>query len=215
MHMPKDFTIQRQQLVDLLQQNGISDERVLQAIAAVPREMFIDSSFQPMAYANQALPLVLGQTISQPLMVAIMTQALQLSGREKVLEIGTGSGYQTFILARLCQHVYSVERYPQLSDQADARLDQLGCANVSLLIGDGSIGWVDHAPYDRILVTAAAPHVPAQLLEQLDMDGFLVVPVGDQAQQELQVIQRTHSGMQIHSLGRCVFVPLIGEDAWR
>ncbi|GCE20428.1 hypothetical protein KDK_42280 [Dictyobacter kobayashii] len=154
--MSEDFSIQRQQLISELQQNGIRNERVLQAIAMVPRELFIDSSFQPMAYANQALPLVLGQTISQPLMVALMTQALQLTGTENVLEIGTGSGYQTSILSQLSRYVYSVERYPQLSDQAALRLERLGCANVSLLIGDGSIGWAEHAPYDRILVTAAA-----------------------------------------------------------
>ncbi|WP_201362154.1 protein-L-isoaspartate(D-aspartate) O-methyltransferase [Dictyobacter formicarum] len=213
--MTKDFSIQRQQLIDQLQQDGIQNERVLQAIATIPRELFVDSPFQRMAYANQALPLDLGQTISQPLMVALMTQALQLVGTENVLEIGTGSGYQTAILAQLCRYVYSVERYPQLSDRAASRLDQLGCANVSLLVGDGSIGWAEYAPYDRILVTAAAPHVPSQLIEQLTMGGLMVVPVGDHSQQDLQVIQRTQQGMQASSLGRCVFVPLVGEGGWR
>ena len=213
--MTKDFSSQRQQLIAQLQQTGIHDEHVLHALATTPRELFVDQSFQELAYANQALPLVLGQTISQPQIVAIMTQALQLSGRERVLEIGTGSGYQTAILARLSEFVYSIERHEELAEQASRRLGQLGIENVSLIVGDGSIGWNEDAPFDRILVTAAAPYIPDQLINQLSPGGLLVVPVGDQSQQELQVVQRLSEGTKTCSLGRCVFVPLIGEGGWR
>ncbi|WP_126628224.1 protein-L-isoaspartate(D-aspartate) O-methyltransferase [Dictyobacter alpinus] len=214
--MTNDFSLQRQQLITQLQQTGIHDERVLQVLATIPRELFVDQSFHEMAYANQALPLLLGQTISQPQMVAIMTQALQLSGQERVLEIGTGSGYQTAILSRLSRFVYSIERHAELAEQAMQRLARLDIENVSVLVGDGSIGWEEHAPFERILVTAAAPHIPNQLIEQLAPGGLLVVPVGDQSQQELQVIERLEQGRtHINSLGRCVFVPLIGEEGWR
>lgn len=214
--MAEDYFRQRQQLVTQLhQQDGIRDRRVLDALLAVPRELFVESSFSEVAYANRALPLVLGQTISQPLMVAVMTEALHLDGNERILEIGTGSGYQTAILSLLVSHVYTVERHPQLSDQAARRLQQLGYRNVSYFVGDGSVGWPEQAPYERILVTAAAPHVPGQLVAQLAMGGLLVVPVGDKTQQELLVIQRTPEGTHTQSLGRCVFVPLIGSDGWQ
>ncbi len=212
--MTHDFSSQRQQLIVELEQSGIRDARVLRALATVPRELFVDDNLRAMAYSNQALPLRMGQTISQPLIVAMMTQALQLDSTQRVLEIGTGSGYQTAILSLLTSHVYSIERYAQLSEQASKRLAQLGVTNVSLLIGDGSLGWPDNAPYDRILVTAAAPHVPMKLVEQLVMGGLLVVPIGESHQQDLRLIQRVPWGTQEHSLGHCVFVPLIGEDAW-
>jgi protein-L-isoaspartate(D-aspartate) O-methyltransferase len=212
--MRHDFSWQRQQLIVQLEQSGVRDEHVLHALATVPRELFVDNDLQSMAYSNQALPLSLGQTISQPLIVAMMTQALQLDSTQRVLEIGTGSGYQTAILSLLTSHVYSIERYDQLSEQASKHLEQLSATNVSLLVGDGSIGWPDHAPYDRILVTAAAPHVPMKLVAQLVMDGLLVVPIGEPHQQDLRLIQRVPWGIQEHSLGRCVFVPLIGEDGW-
>ena len=212
--MTDDFSLQRQQLIAHLIQNGIKDTCVLHALASVPRELFIDDQLRPMAYANQALPLVLGQTISQPLMVALMTQALKLTGTQRVLEIGTGSGYQTALLSRLASHVYSVERHAQLSDRAALRLKDLGYENISLHIGDGSLGWPDHAPYDRILVTAAAPHIPMHLVAQLTRSGLLVVPIGDQQQQDLRVIRRVPWGVRERSLGNCVFVPLIGADGW-
>ncbi|HLZ60549.1 MAG TPA: protein-L-isoaspartate(D-aspartate) O-methyltransferase [Ktedonosporobacter sp.] len=213
--MSHDFAIQRQQLVASLCHAGIHDSRVLDAIASIPREGFVDEMLHKLAYADRALPISRGQTISQPLMVAVMTQALQLTGQERVLEIGTGSGYQTAILARLSAFVYSVERYQELTYQAALHLSQLALWNVSLYIGDGSAGWPAEAPYDRILVTAAAPNVPAQLLNQLVMGGMLVIPVGSQERQDLLVIRRLSYGTQVQSLGNCIFVPLIGEEGWR
>jgi protein-L-isoaspartate(D-aspartate) O-methyltransferase len=205
---------QRQQLIASLRKMGIHDERVLEAIATVPREIFIDEVQRNMAYADRALPINMGQTISQPLMVATMTQALQLSGKERVLEIGTGSGYQTAILSRLAAYVVSVERYEQLALRAARSLTQLELANVAVYVGDGSLGWPEEAPYDRILVTAAAPKVPDQLVEQLVEWGMLVIPVGSHERQELLVVHRAPWGKEIRSLGNCVFVPLVGEGGW-
>lgn len=213
--MADEFALQRQRLIETLRQNGIQDARVLSALDEVPREMFVDATLQDRAYANQALPIYLGQTISQPFMVALMTQALQLSGTERVLEIGTGSGYQTAILSHLAAHVYSIERHQSLSDQSSERLRQLGRLNISYSVGDGSLGWPEAAPFDRILVTAAGPHVPPQLIAQLEIRGMLVIPVGSHEQQELQVVQRVPQGIQTRSLGHCVFVPLVGEGGWR
>ncbi len=189
--MANDIETQRQQLIFELRNAGFRDERILSVIATTP-----------------------GQTISQPLMVALMTQALQLSGKERVLEIGTGSGYQTAILARLAAHVYSIERFQQLAYQAARRLMQLAISNASLYVGDGSLGWAAAAPYDRILVTAAAPEVPQQLVDQLVTWGILVIPVGGHQRQELLVVHRAPWGPEIRSLGGCVFVPLIGEKGW-
>jgi protein-L-isoaspartate(D-aspartate) O-methyltransferase len=213
--MLRNLALQRQQLINSLRQTGVYDERVLTAIMEVPRELFIDQSLAGQSYANMALPINMGQTISQPLIVAIMTQALELSGHERVLEIGTGSGYQAAILAKLSSYVYSIERYSELAYQAAFCLAQIGVQNVSIYIGDGSRGWPEQAPYDRIIVTAAAPDVPPQFLEQLVSGGLLVIPVGGYDRQDLQVIQRLEEGVQVHSLGSCVFVPLIGEEGWK
>lgn len=213
--MTHDIEAQRQQLILSLHRAGIQDERVLAAIATTPREIFVDEAHRNMAYADRALPIGMGQTISQPLMVALMTQALQLSGKERVLEIGTGSGYQAAILARLATYVYSVERYQQLAYMAAKRLLQLNLHNVSLYVSDGSLGWSDAAPYDRILVTAAAPEIPTYLLDQLVTWGMLVIPVGSQERQDLLVAHRAPWGPEIRSLGSCVFVPLVGEKGWR
>lgn len=213
--MTQDFSLQRQQLVESLYQSGIRDEAVLTIMAGTPREQFIDQEQRDLAYADRALPILMSQTISQPLMVAIMTQALRLTGRERVLEIGTGSGYQTAILARLAAYVYSVERYQQLAYLAALHLTQANISNVSLYIGDGSLGWPDEAPYDRIIVTAAAPEVPSSLIAQLTLEGLLVIPVGSQSRQDLLVIQRISSGTRTYSLGSCVFVPLVGAQGWQ
>src|ERR1700737_838538 len=194
MIMAHDFEAQRQKLISSLRTAGVQDERVLSAIATVPRELFINEGQRSMAYADCALPIGMGQTISQPLMVALMTQALQLKGQERVLEIGTGSGYQAAILARLAAHVFSIERHQQLAYLAAEHLMALGVSNVSLYVGDGSLGWPDAAPYDRILVTAAAPEVPSLLVEQLVSGGLLVIPVGSHERQDLLVVQRTLSG---------------------
>jgi protein-L-isoaspartate(D-aspartate) O-methyltransferase len=212
--MAENLGTQRQQLVESLRNAGVHDEHVLSVIAGTPREIFLDEAQSGLAYEDRALPIALGQTISQPLMVATMTQALQLRGQERVLEIGTGSGYQTIILSRLVAQVYSVERYQQLAYQAAKRLSQLGVQNVSIYVGDGSLGWPDQAPYDRILVTAAAPEIPMQLLTQLVRWGILVIPVGGQERQELLIVHRAPWGPEIRSLGACVFVPLIGAEGW-
>lgn len=213
--MNPDLITQKRQLIALLYNSGVQDPRVLGAIASVPREQFLPEDLHYLAYDNRALPIAMGQTISQPLMVAVMTQALALTGRERVLEVGTGSGYQTAILAHLAASVYSVERHYQLSFLAATHLVQLGMQNVSLTIGDGSLGWPDHAPYDRILVTAAAPNVPSQLLGQMVMWGQMVIPIGGQERQELRLIQRVPWGTRYRSLGNCVFVPLVGEGGWQ
>lgn len=212
--MAHDIETQRQQLITSLRNVGLRDEHILSVIATTPRELFLDEAQRNMAYADCALPISMGQTISQPLMVALMTQALQLSGKERILEIGTGSGYQTAILARLSAHVYSIERHQQLALQAAKHLEQLALTNVSLYVGDGSLGWPDAAPYDRILVTAAAPEVPKQLVDQLVIWGMLVIPVGSPTRQDLLVVHRAPWGPEIRSLGGCVFVPLIGEKGW-
>lgn len=212
--MNPDLITQKRQLIELLHNSGVQDPRVLGAIASVPREQFLPENLQYLAYDNRALPISMGQTISQPLMVAVMTQALALTGRERVLEIGTGSGYQTAILAHLAAYVYSVEWHYQLSFLAASHLVRLGLLNVSLSIGDGSLGWPDYAPYDRILVTAAAPNVPPQLLDQLVMWGQMIIPTGRQERQDLRLIQRVPWGMRSRSLGHCVFVPLVGEGGW-
>ena len=212
--MEYEFERKRQHLLESLRNAGIRDERVLAVIAATPREAFVDEAQHPLAYDDRALPIDKGQSISQPLMVATMTQALQLRGDERVLEIGTGSGYQTALLARLARHVYSVERIQQLACQAVRRVSKLGLENVTIYIGDGSLGWPQQAPYDRIIVTAAAPEVPARLFEQLITWGMMVIPVGRPDHQELLVVHRAPWGPEVRSLGGCLFVPLLGEAGW-
>ena len=212
--MTDDLERQRQQLIESLHKQGISDERVLGAIANIPRELFLHETQTGMAYEDRALSIGLGQTISQPLMVATMTQALQLGGYERVLEIGTGSGYQTAILAQLAGYVYSVERIQQLACIAAKRLKKLECSNVSIYVGDGTVGWPDRAPYDRILVAAAAPEVSERLYIQLVLWGKMVIPVGGRERQELLVVDRAPWGPEKRSLGGCIFVPLVGEEGW-
>ena len=183
------------------------------AMAKLPREQFIRPELRDQAYSDCALGIDCGQTISQPYIVALMTQALELSGGEKVLEIGTGSGYQTAILAELVQEVVS-ERHPELSARAAAILRQSGYGNVTLIVGDGTLGWPPAAPYDRIIVTAAASHIPPPLLEQLKDGGLLVIPVGGPDLQTLQAIRRTGNTQQVVNLSACRFVPLVGAEGW-
>lgn len=202
-----------QALLDQLRTQGINDEHVLEAIARVPREKFIDEAFEHKAWENVALPIGQGQTISQPYMVARMTELLALTPDSRVLEIGTGSGYQTAILAHLVRHVCSVERIKSLQWQARRRLKQLDLHNVSTRHGDGWQGWQARAPFDAIIVTAAPPEIPAALLAQLDNGGILVLPVGDEHQQ-LKCIHRRGSEFIIETVEDVRFVPLVkGELA--
>lgn len=193
---------------------GVRDPRVLDAIRRVPREKFVSPSELQEAYADTPLPIECGQTVSQPYMVALMTECLELQGHEKALEIGTGSGYQTAILCSLCDFVYSVEKYPELSEKAVAILQELGCSNFRVTVGDGTKGWPEYAPYDAIIVTAGAPDVPAPLMEQVAVGGRLVIPVGDAYSQVLRRIVRTETGYDSHNVCGCRFVPLVGEYGW-
>ena len=197
-----------------LRRRGIGDARVLAAMGRVPREQFVPPPFRSEAYADCALAIDCGQTISQPYMVALMTEALQLSGGEKVLEIGTGSGYQAAVLAELARQVVSIERYAELSARAGAVLEELGYRNVTLLTGDGTLGWPAGAPYDRILVTAAAQRAPEALLTQLAEGGILVVPVGSRSVQTLEAIRRVGDAFETVELSSCRFVPLVGAEGW-
>ncbi|MEE4408471.1 MULTISPECIES: protein-L-isoaspartate(D-aspartate) O-methyltransferase [unclassified Serratia (in: enterobacteria)] len=202
-----------QTLLTQLRQQGIREERLLQAIEAVPRERFVDEALEHKAYENTALPIGSGQTISQPYMVARMTELLNLTPTSRVLEIGTGSGYQTAILAHLVQHVCSVERIKGLQWQAKRRLKQLDLHNVSTRHGDGWQGWASRGPFDAIIVTAAPPEIPPALMEQLDDGGILVLPVGEQAQ-TLKRIQRQGNDFVIDTVEAVRFVPLVkGELA--
>lgn len=205
----------RERLIKRLREEGIDDENVLKAMKEVPRHLFIDEAMAHRAYEDTALPIGLGQTISQPYIVARMTS--ELLGEEKqlnkVLEVGTGSGYQAAVLSHLVKEVYSIERISELSYQARRRFMQLGIKNVILTQGDGSKGWLDYAPYEGIIVTAAAGEVPDSLLEQLAIGGRLVVPVGRDDSQELQVITRTIDGFVSETLEAVRFVPLIESES--
>lgn len=197
---------------------GVTDERVLKAMEEIPRHLFVDEALLDQAYSDTPLPIGEGQTISQPYIVALMTEALNLTGREKVLEIGTGSGYQTAILSRLVDRVISVERIASLSLRARKILDQLKCYNVLTVVGDGTLGWKDEAPYDAIIVTAGAPEIPQTYLDQLAPGGRLVIPVGGLHNQKLvRVVRNVDSPeeLEYEDLGGCRFVSLIGEHGWK
>jgi protein-L-isoaspartate(D-aspartate) O-methyltransferase len=194
---------------------GIRDERVLDAMRRVPRHLFVEELIRHSAYDDMALPIGEGQTISQPYMVAIMTELLELKGSEKVLEIGTGSGYQAAILAELAHEVYTVERIPVLTKRAKETLLSLGYENVHLETGDGTLGLPEEAPFNRIIVTAASPKIPDPLLDQLAIDGVLIAPVGSRFSQQILKIKRTKQGTTEEYHTPCVFVPLIGEHGWK
>jgi len=193
---------------------GIKNQQVIDACRKVPRHKFLDVKFLPEAYSDHPLPLVQGQTISQPYIVALMTELLELYGNEKVLEIGTGSGYQTAILAELADTVHSVERIPELSQAARQTLAELGYKNIELHIGDGSTGWQEQAPYDRIIVTASAPNIPQPLLDQLKENGKIVIPLGSNFGQDLVVGEKHKGELKIFNYGKVVFVPLLGAFGW-
>jgi protein-L-isoaspartate(D-aspartate) O-methyltransferase len=194
---------------------GIADSRVLAAMRKIPRHLFVDAGIVNRAYDDSALPIGDKQTLSQPYMAALMTETLGLSGSEKVLEVGTGSAYQTALLAELCFNVFSVEKIRALSRKARLLLDRLDYQNIALHVGDGTIGWSEHAPYDAIIVTAGAPKAPQPLLDQLSMGGRLVIPVGDEQGQTLVRVTRTRTGFNQEQLGECKFVKLLGKYGWR
>lgn len=197
-----------------LKAEGITDPLVLMAMEETPRHLFVPEVLRDAAYVDCALPIGEGQTISQPYMVALMTQTLRLGGSERVLEIGTGSGYQAAILARLAREVYTVERIEPLAEKARGLLESLGFDNVRVLLGNGSLGLPEEAPFDRILVTAGAPAIPPALIDQLATGGILVAPVGDLALQELTIVVKEEGGLKMERGASCVFVPLIGVGAW-
>ena len=211
--METDLASAREALVMSLR-SEISDERVLQAMRRVPREEFVPEDLRHLAYDDRPLPIGHGQTISQPLMVAIMTEALLLKADEKVLEIGTGSGYQTALLAELANHVVTVERVPDLAEAAAERFRRLGYKNVEVHVAGPMLGWPEAAPYDAILVTAGSPRVPRHLLDQLGGGGRLVIPVGHRTVQQLLSVTREGDRLRVRRLGQCRFVPLIGLEAW-
>ena len=197
-------------LIMELRREGITDTRVLSAIERVPRERFVPPTFEDRAYNNSALPIEDGQTISQPYVVAFMTEALDVGDRMKVLEIGTGSGYQTAVLAKLCRRIYTIERYQSLLRRAEARFKDLGHANITTRYGDGSKGWPEQAPFDRIIVTAAAVDVPPILVEQLTIDGLMVLPIGESGwTQQLVRVTRRVEGFDAEELLSVRFVPLV------
>lgn len=208
-----DFTTARTRLIDNLD-SEITDKRVLAAMSGIPRELFVPVPSRHLAYEDIPLPIGLEQTISQPFIIALMTQALALTGVETVLEIGTGSGYQTAVLAELARRVVTVERLPALSATARKVLDDQGYRNIEMHSATETLGWPDGAPYDAILVTAGAPRVPPDLLAQLALGGRLVIPVGTRHIQELQKFTRREKKNLVENLGGCRFVSLIGKSAW-
>ena len=207
---PDHFTLARQQMVERqLRARGIRDERLLSAMAQVPRHDFVEPRYREQAYEDHPLPIGAGQTVSQPYIVALMLELLQLEPSSKVLEIGTGSGYQTALLAKLASHVYSVERHPELAREAQGTLSRLGLGNVTLAVGDGSQGLPEHAPFDAIIVSAAAAQIPPPLFEQLREGGRMIIPVGPSDVQELQLVRKREGKPLITVLEGCRFVPLI------
>ena len=213
--LPLDYGIARDRMVaEHLRGRGIRDERVLAAMARIPRHRFVEEAFAARAYGDSPLPIGEAQSISQPYIVALMSEALGLRGGERVLEVGTGSGYQTAVLAELAGKVYSVERVRSLADRALRLLSDLGYYNIRVRVGDGSLGWPEEGPFDAILVTAAAPQIPEALAAQLSPGGRLVVPVGGAGAQMLRRLTRAPEGPVLQNLAGCVFVMLIGAHGW-
>lgn len=213
--MVNDYERARLKMVDeQMVTRGIKDPRVLSAMGRVPRHLFVEEALRDRAYGDHALPIGERQTISQPYMVALMTESLALKGSERVLEIGTGSGYQTAVLAELAARVYSIERIAGLADRARRLIASLDYRNVTIKVFDGTYGWKEQAPFDAILVTAGSPDVPAPLTEQLKEGGRMIIPVGDRTTQILKKVTRTAAGIEVSSMTGCVFVPLIGGHGW-
>ncbi len=211
---PLDRRMRHQMLRQQVIARGVKSTRVVRAMAGVPRHYFVDAALHAQAYADSALEVSAGQTISQPYMVALMTERLDIHRDHQVLEIGTGTGYQTAILARLAHEVFTVERLASLSVAAQRRLRQLGLTNIHYRIGDGSMGWPGELRFQRILVTAGAPDYPVALLRQLVIGGKLVIPIGDESQQTLMVLEHTSNGFSRREVIACRFVPLVGQQGW-
>ena len=210
------FEIPRARMVELLRTHyKISDERVLDAMNRVPRHAFVPSALRSQAYKDNALPIAAGQTISQPLIVARMTELLELKGKERVLEIGSGSGYQTAVLATVARKVFAIERIATLHTEAKRKLIELGFRNISYRCDDGTNGWEVYAPFDAILVAAGGPEIPEPLVKQLEIGGRMVIPIGaNQKSQILVRVTRTKKGYDTENFGPCAFVPLIGNHGW-
>ena len=215
MSEPSTLAIYRERMIEeQLVPRGIGDPRVLEAMRQVPRHLFVEDAMQAHAYGDFPLPIGSGQTISQPYIVALMTEALQLKGTERVLEIGTGSGYQAAILSRLCLRVYTIERIDALVGRARRVFDRLRYHNIVSRIDDGTEGWAAEAPFDGILVTAGGPRIPDPLLAQLADPGRLVIPVGDQGVQDLQLVEKRDGGLTVRTIEQVRFVDLIGAYGW-
>jgi protein-L-isoaspartate(D-aspartate) O-methyltransferase len=211
-----DFALARRKMVqEQLVARGIKDKRVLDAMMKVPRHLFVEEGLWHQAYGDFPLPIGQGQTISQPYIVALMTEALQLTGDDKVLEIGTGSGYQGAILAELTNQVLSIERISSMASKARKVLDELGYANVLIRVSDGTLGWQEEAPFAGIVVTAGAPEIPPTLMQQLQVGGRLVIPVGDEYSQTLLKVVKQERGYKEEDLGGVRFVKLIGNHGWK
>jgi protein-L-isoaspartate(D-aspartate) O-methyltransferase len=210
----KDLEAARAELLKQLD-TEIRDKRVLAAMAHIPREFFVPTESRHLAYEDGPLPIGYEQTISQPYIIALMTEALELKNKEKVLEVGTGSGYQTAILAALAKLVISVERVPALAESARQVIDSLNINNVEIHLAEETLGWQKEAPYDAIMVTASAPEIPEDLLDQLKIDGRMVIPVGPRYSQELYKVTKRKDRNQVQNLGGCRFVALIGKGAWK
>jgi protein-L-isoaspartate(D-aspartate) O-methyltransferase len=208
------FERQRRQLIETIRERGIDDLEVLRVFDLVPRHAFVPESVQHRAYEDAPVPIGFSQTASQPSLQALYLQTLKLQPTDKVLEIGTGSGYQTALLAHLAGHVYSVERIRELSARARTVLDSMRFTNIALLVGDGTIGWSRYAPYDAILVGAAAPGVPQALLDQLAEGGRMLIPIGDRDEQTLTLFEKTADGIRSEEITACTFVPLLGRFGW-
>ena len=194
---------------------GIRDERVLNAMRKVPRHLFVGEAMQDRAYDDMALSIGEGQTISQPYMVAVMTELLELRGNEKVLEVGTGSGYQAVILAEIAKIVYTIERIADLAERAEEKFRSLGYKNIFVKAGDGTLGYPEQSPFDRIIITAGTPKIPDPLIEQLSDGGIAVAPVGDRFSQQLIKVRKSHGNISEEFSTPCVFVPLIGAYGWK
>ena len=211
-----EYQIAQERMIDRLQNHyKIQDEKVLEAMRSVPRHLFLPDALRFQAYSDNALPIASKQTISQPFIVARMTELLAIDARSKILEIGSGSGYQTIILSKLAGKVYAIERVQKLADETQQKLNEFDILNVTLRTGDGTVGWELYSPFDGILVAAGSPELPEPLLKQLKPGGRLVIPIGPDAKsQNLIRVTRTDSGYETEDFGKCSFVPLIGEHGW-